>query len=305
MAQAHAAAQRLQLMASRCVCLDHRCKRCSVVGSVRKQLGRVTARMLSRHPLTPAWWVGPLRKRPMCRVRLPLATAQCPRPQRYVKHRRQKQPEDRHAQHAGEHGDTRSRGAPRGRRHERTAAAEPAMKATGHDDRAQPQTAGLERGFDDAFALLSSSRANSTIRIAFLQARPISTTRPTCMKTLLSPPVSQHAADRRQHAHRHDQDHGQRQRPALVQRRQHQKHQHHGKRKYDERRVALASPAGTSGRSTRFRCRGAASARRSPSSLAMACAGRKHCGIGVADHVRRRIAVVADHRIGAVTSARR
>lgn len=37
---------------------------------------------------------------------------------------------------------------------------------------------------------ISSSRANSTIRIAFLHARPINTTRPTCTNTLLSPPVS-------------------------------------------------------------------------------------------------------------------
>ncbi|MNZ58165.1 hypothetical protein D3C78_761670 [compost metagenome] len=41
------------------------------------------------------------------------------------------------------------------------------------------------------FPWISSSRANSTIRIAFLQARPIRTTRPTCTNTLLSPPVSQ------------------------------------------------------------------------------------------------------------------
>ena len=38
---------------------------------------------------------------------------------------------------------------------------------------------------------ISSSRANSTIRIAFLQARPISTKRPIWVKMLLSPPVSQ------------------------------------------------------------------------------------------------------------------
>ena len=36
----------------------------------------------------------------------------------------------------------------------------------------------------------SSSRANSTIRIAFLQASAASTTRPTWVKMLLSPPVS-------------------------------------------------------------------------------------------------------------------
>ena len=35
-----------------------------------------------------------------------------------------------------------------------------------------------------------SSRANSTIRIAFLQARPTSTRNPICVKMLLSPLVS-------------------------------------------------------------------------------------------------------------------
>ena len=38
---------------------------------------------------------------------------------------------------------------------------------------------------------LSFARANSTIRIAFLAARPTSTTKPICVKMLLSPPESQ------------------------------------------------------------------------------------------------------------------
>ena len=36
----------------------------------------------------------------------------------------------------------------------------------------------------------SNSRANSTIRMAFLQASPINTTRPILTKMLLSPPVN-------------------------------------------------------------------------------------------------------------------
>ena len=69
--------------------------------------------------------------------------------------------------------------------------------------------------------------ANSTIRIAFLQARPISTTKPTCVKMLMSMLGDGHADHARQQAHRHDQDDRQRQRPAFVLRRQHQEDEHH------------------------------------------------------------------------------
>ncbi|KAG0739104.1 hypothetical protein G6F32_017495 [Rhizopus arrhizus] len=38
---------------------------------------------------------------------------------------------------------------------------------------------------------ISLARANSTIKIAFLAARPTSTTNPICVKMLLSPPETQ------------------------------------------------------------------------------------------------------------------
>jgi hypothetical protein len=41
-----------------------------------------------------------------------------------------------------------------------------------------------------------------------------------------------HAGDRGQQAHRHDQDHRQRQGPAFVLRRQHQEHQQHAQREH-------------------------------------------------------------------------
>ena len=60
-----------------------------------------------------------------------------------------------------------------------------------------------------------------------MHARPTSTTKPTCVKMLMSICASEHAGDRAEQAHRHDQDHGQRQRPAFVLRGQHQEDQHH------------------------------------------------------------------------------
>ena len=51
---------------------------------------------------------------------------------------------------------------------------------------------------DGARPANSSSRANSTIRIAFFAARPTSTIRPICVKMLLSPPDEPHAGHRRE-----------------------------------------------------------------------------------------------------------
>ena len=80
--------------------------------------------------------------------------------------------------------------------------------------------------------------AYSTIRMAFLQARPTSTTKPICVKMLTSMLRDDHARDRAEQAHRHDEDHGQRQRPAFVLRGQHEEHQHHGQHEDVHGRVA-------------------------------------------------------------------
>ena len=79
--------------------------------------------------------------------------------------------------------------------------------------------------------------ANSTIRIAFLLARPNSTTKPISREDIdvdlrigpherlgQQPRHDVHADDRAQKAHRHDEDHRQRQRPAFVLRRQHEEY---------------------------------------------------------------------------------
>ena len=87
--------------------------------------------------------------------------------------------------------------------------------------------------------------------MAFLHARPTSTTKPICVKMLMSMPRQHHAGDRAEQAHRHDQDDRQRQRPALVLRRQHQEHEHHRQREDVHRRVAGLQLQVASARSTR------------------------------------------------------
>ena len=48
----------------------------------------------------------------------------------------------------------------------------------GHQDRPQPEPRRLNRGVDNPMPRCCSCSANSTIRMAFLLARPISITRP-------------------------------------------------------------------------------------------------------------------------------
>ena len=53
-----------------------------------------------------------------------------------------------------------------------------------------------------------------------------------------------HAGDRRQQAHRHDQDDHERQRPALVLRGEHEEHEQHAEREDEDRGVARRASAG-------------------------------------------------------------
>ncbi len=62
--------------------------------------------------------------------------------------------------------------------------------------------------------------------------------KPTCVKMLMSILAMMHAGDRAEQAHRHDQDDGQRQRPAFVLGRQHQEDQHDGQHEGEHGRVA-------------------------------------------------------------------
>ena len=108
----------------------------------------------------------------------------------------------------------------------------------------------------------SACLANSTIRIAFLAASPTSTTNPTCARMLTSMPAEQEAGDRGQQAHRHDQDHRERQRPALVLGRQQQEDEDDRGAEDEQRRCCRRASPGRRARSTRSRSRRAASRRR-------------------------------------------
>ena len=82
---------------------------------------------------------------------------------------------------------------------------------------------GLDRRVDDRHALRSRScSANSTIRIAFFAARPISITSPIWQYTSLASPRSDTARQRAEHRQRHAQQDDERQHQALVLRRQRQ-----------------------------------------------------------------------------------
>ena len=144
-----------------------------------------------------------------------------------------------------------------------------------HQDRPQPQPARLDGRLERGLALRPRScLANSTIRMAFLAARPISTTRPICVKMLLSSSDQPDAGDRREQAHRHDQDDRQRQRPALVLGRQHQEHEHDGQREDELGQHVLAGQdlLVASARSTRSpSSTGSCSRRRAASMIAIAC----------------------------------
>ena len=105
-----------------------------------------------------------------------------PLPDSLHQHEEHRDEEDRQAgggQHAGHHhgpqdlarGGARAAGDP-----ERHAAEDEGERR--HQDRPQAQPRALERGVDEVLPLLDSTLANSTIRIAFFAARPISIDEP-------------------------------------------------------------------------------------------------------------------------------
>ena len=71
-----------------------------------------------------------------------------------------------------------------------------------------------------------------------MHASPTSTMKPTCVKMLLSPPESHTPAIALSLAHRHDQDHHERQCEALVLGREHEEREQHAQREDPDRRVA-------------------------------------------------------------------
>jgi hypothetical protein len=112
------------------------------------------------------------------------------RAQQHIENRRQEQAEEGHAEHAEEDGDAHRVAhfrAGAGRGDERDDAHDEGDR--GHQDRPQAQRLASIAAWSGVAPWISSSRANSTIRMAFLQASPTSTINPIWVKMLLSPPV--------------------------------------------------------------------------------------------------------------------
>ena len=149
---------------------------------------------------------------------------------RHVEHRREEQAEERHARHAegdgGADGLAQLRAGP-GRDGERNDA-EDEGEARSSGSAAGAAGRPRRRRATGVSPWSSRWRANSTIRMAFLAARPISTTKAICVMMLLSMPRNHHADQRRQDRQRHDQDDRQRQAPALILRREEQEDEEHG-----------------------------------------------------------------------------
>ena len=82
------------------------------------------------------------------------------------------------------------------------------------------------------------SRANSTIKMAFLQARPTRTIKLICVKTLLSPWRSQNSGDSGEQRHGDDENDDEGKRPAFVLRGEHEVHEKDGEREDVDHGVA-------------------------------------------------------------------
>ena len=126
-----------------------------------------------------------------------------------------------------------------------------------HDDRPQPQMAGFQGGLaprrarlalplgelDDQNRILAGQadehdkadlREDVDVGLGGAGNRIV----PMAADPSERPGRRRHAEDRAEQAHRHDENHGQRQRPAFVLGRQHEKHRQHGKPENGHGRVA-------------------------------------------------------------------
>ena len=159
-----------------------------------------------------------------------------------IEHRGQKQTEQRHSDHAGEHGDTGRRahlGAGTVRQHQWHRAGD--ERNGGHHDRAQAQPAGFERRLDDVFALEFELARELHDQDRVLAGQAHQHDQPDLDEGVVVAAEQLHAGQRRQHAHRHNQDHREWQHPALVQRSQHEEGEQDRDREHDQGRPALRS----------------------------------------------------------------
>ena len=158
-------------------------------------------------------------------------------PDHGVEDRRQEDAEQGHADHAGE--DRRARGCGASRPRPRAAITSgntPRMNANDVMMIGRSRTRAASTAASNRTRLPAAGRGR-TRRSGWRswRASPTSTTKPTCTKMFTSIPARAMPAESAQQAHRHDQDHRQRQRPALVQARQHEEDQHRPQHERAER----------------------------------------------------------------------
>ena len=145
---------------------------------------------------------------------------------------------------------------------ENTSGTTPMMNATDVISTGRSRTRQASRIARRARSSPSSSRclANSTIRIAFLQASAGQHQEADLREDVVVAAGEPHAGDRREQRHRHDQDHAERQRPALVLRRQHDVDEQHAQREDRAASCCRRASPDRPARSTRRSCRAAAAA---------------------------------------------
>ena len=100
----------------------------------------------------------------------------------------------------------------------------------GHQDRPQPQPAGLDRRLEAVLALVLQLLGELDDQDGVLGRQADQHHQADLREDVVVQLRQPDADDGGEQAHRHDQDDRQRQRPALVLRRQHQEDEHHGQR---------------------------------------------------------------------------
>jgi hypothetical protein len=164
-----------------------------------------------------------------------------PAMEQHVKDRRQKQPEERHPEHPGEHRDAHD--APHlraraGREHERQHAHD--ERERGHQDRPQPHPRRLERRAHRVVRRLLHLQLPRELddQDRVLAREPHQHEQRDLREDVVVAAGEPHPGDREQQAHRHDQDDRERQLEALVLRGQDEEHEQHAQREHEQRGVA-------------------------------------------------------------------
>ncbi|KGW79198.1 hypothetical protein Y046_3898 [Burkholderia pseudomallei MSHR2990] len=158
------------------------------------------------------------------------------------KERDEEDREQRRADHAAEHPRAdRDLRAGCGARRERERQHADAERERGHHDRPQPQPRGLERRVGERHALRDQILRDLDDQDRVLRGQTDRRDQPHLEIDVVRHPAQRDARDRADHAERHDEHHRERNRPALVQRREREEHDEHRQRE-QHRRLRARQP---------------------------------------------------------------